>query len=264
MKKIALICWALFAQYTLLAQVLIIDREVITDSLKKNYLLSGTFSFNSDKQKNNVTDFNSHFEYDRLFKNNYVLIHSINSNLTSNGGTLIQNEGVIQIRYRDNDSRKFSPEFFLQYQWNGAWGMENRMLQGVNLRERWVEKNGFDFITATGIFREQETWNWVGVNESLVPPNAEAIKKDIFRLNTYIKSAFEISKNIDFSAISFVQFPLSNDFTKPRWFWDCNLNFNMSKHVNFQIHYDHMYDANRVVPISDYYYSVSTGIQIML
>ena len=264
MKKVALLCWILMIQYTVFGQVLVIDRELISDSLHQSYILSGTFSFNSDKQKNNVTDFNSNFEFDRLFKNKYALISSFESELTSNGSDLIQNEGVIQVRYRDNDSRKFSLELFLQYQWNGAWGMENRMLQGINLRERWIEKNGFDLITATGVFREQETWNWVGVNESLVPSNADIIKKDIFRFNTYIKSAFQIAKNVDFSAISFVQFPLTNDFMKPRWFWDCNLNFNFSKHVNFQLHYDHMYDSNRVVPISDYYYSISTGIQIVL
>ncbi|MHA8067572.1 hypothetical protein V7S76_12940 [Aquirufa sp. ROCK2-A2] len=262
MKKIVILL--LFIQNILFGQVLVIDRELVSDSLHRNYILSGTFSFNSDKQKNNVTEFNSNFEYDRIFNNNYALISSVKNDLTTNGGIFIQNEGILQLRYRDNDTRKFSPELFLQYQWNGAWGMESRYLEGFNIRQRWIEKSGFDFITATGVFREQETWNWVGVNESLVPSNADIIRKDIFKFNTYIKSAFQIVKNIDFSAISFVQFPLTNDFMKPRWFWDCNFNFNFSKHVNFQLHYDHMYDSNRVVPISDYYYSISTGIQIVL
>jgi hypothetical protein len=248
----------------LYAQVLVIDREFSVDSLSKNYILSGTFSFNSDKQKNNMTEFNSNFEYDRIFSNNYVFISSIKNDLTSNGANFIQNEGSTQLLYRDNDKRKFSPEIFLQYQWNGAWGMENRFLQGVNLRERWLEKSGFDFITATGIFREVERWNWNGVSENLIPTDAAVIEKDLFRFNTYIKSGIQIAKNIDFSAITFLQFPLNEDFVKPRWFWDCNLNFYMSRNLNFQIHYDHMYDTNRVVPISNYYYSISTGIQIVL
>lgn len=254
----------LFFPVALFAQVLVIDREFSSDSLNKKYILAGTFSYNSDKQKNNVTEFNSNFEYDRIFTNQYAFISSIKNDLTSNGGELIQNEGLIQLRYRDNDTRKFSPELFLQYQWNGAWGMENRLLQGINLRERWIEKSGFDLITATGVFREVETWNWNGVNESLVPVDASAIEKDLFRLNTYLKSGVQIAKNLDFSAITFLQFPLNADFAKPRWFWDCNLNFNMSKNLSFQIHYDHMLDSNRVVPISNYYYSISTGIQIVL
>jgi hypothetical protein len=262
MKK--LLFFFLFCPFCLFSQVLVIDRELSTDSLNKNYILSGTFSYNSDKQKNNVTEFNSNFEYDRIFSNNYAFLSVVKNDLTSNGGRLIQNEGFIQFRYRDNDTRKYSPEFFLQYQWNGAWGMQNRFLQGVNLRERWVEKNGFDFITATGIFREVERWNWNGVKENLIPIDAEVIEKDLFRFNTYVKSGFQIAKNIDFSAVTFLQFPLNKDFAKPRWFWDCNLNFNMSKYINFQIHYDHMYDMNRVVPISEYFYSVSTGIQILL
>lgn len=262
MKKIVYLM--LLIQSPLLAQVLVIDREVVNDSLPKKYILAGSFSFNSDKQKNNVTEFNSNFEYDRIFANHYALISSVKSDLTSNGSQLIQNEGVVQLRYRDNDSRKFSPELFLQYQWNGAWGMENRQLQGINLRERWIEKEGFDFITATGVFREAERWNWKGVNENLIPPDADIIEKDLFRFNTYIKSSWQITKQVDLSAVSFVQFPMTADFMKPRWFLDCNVNFNVSKHLNLQVHYDHMYDSNRVVPIADYFYSISTGIQIVL
>ena len=262
MKNLLLLFF--FFPTALFAQVLVIDREFTSDSLNKKYILAGTFSYNSDKQKNNVSEFNSNIEYDRIFTNQYTLISSIKNDLTSNGGELIQNEGLIQLRYRDNDTRKFSPELFLQYQWNGAWGMENRLLQGINLRERWIEKRGFDLITATGVFREVETWNWNGVNESLIPIDASTIEKNLFRFNTYLKSGFQIAKNVDFSAITFLQFPLNADFAKPRWFWDCNLNFNMSPKLNFQIHYDHMFDSNRVVPISNYYYSISTGIQIVL
>ena len=262
MKKI--VFFFLFIQNMLLGQVLNIDRELVSDTLPKNHIFSATFGFSSDKQKNNVSFFKSNLEYDRMFKNKHVFISSFKSDLTSKAGNLIQNAGIIQVRYRDNDFRKFRPEIFLQYQWNEAWGMESRLLQGINLREKWIKKNGFDFITAVGIFREQETWSWVGVNESLVPLNAGLIKKDLFRFNTYVKSAFQISQNIDFSAISFVQFPLTNDFAKPRWLWDCNLYFNLSKHVNFQVHYDHIFDANTIVPISEYYYSVSTGLQIVM
>lgn len=262
MKKILFLFFLL--PTVLCAQVLVIDREFSSDSLSKKYILSGTFSYNSDKQKNNVTEFNSNFEYDRIFSNNYAFVSSIKNDLTGNGADLIQNEGVIQLRYRDNDTRKFSPELFLQYQWNGAWGMQNRFLQGINLRERWIEKKGFDFITATGVFREAEKWNWDGVNENLIPSDANVIEKDLYRFNTYIKSGIQLAKNVDFSAMTFLQFPLNEDFAKPRWFWDCNLNFNMSRNLNFQIHYDHMFDSNRVVPISNYYYSISTGIQIVL
>ncbi len=98
MKKIIYFC--LFLPSTLLAQVLVIDQKISSDSLKKNYILAGTFSLNSDKQKNNVTEFNSSFEYDRIFSNHYALISSIKSDLTSNGKKLIQNEGVVQVRFR--------------------------------------------------------------------------------------------------------------------------------------------------------------------
>jgi len=138
MKKLVFVF--LLIQNMLLGQVLNIDREVVSDTLPKNHFLSATFGFSSDKQKNNMNVFKSKLEYDRLFKNKYVFISSFKNDLTSKGGNFIQNEGVIQLRYRDNDFRKFRPELFLQYQWNKAWGMESRILQGINIREKWIKK----------------------------------------------------------------------------------------------------------------------------
>ena len=68
--------------------------------------------------------------------------------------------------------------------------------------------------------------------------------------------------NIDFVGASFVQFPINSHFTTPRWFFDSNLFFTVNKHLEFTIHYDHNLDSYRPLPIENYYYSVSTGVNI--
>jgi hypothetical protein len=67
---------------------------------------------------------------------------------------------------------------------------------------------------------------------------------------------------VDFAVTTFVQFPMNCHFTTPRWFFDSNLFFTVNKHLEFTIHYDHNLDAYRPLPIDNYYYSISTGINI--
>jgi len=86
----------------------------------------------------------------------------------------------------------------------------------------------------------------------------------MFRLNISVKHALKITENIDFSGISFLQFPINKNFEKPRWFYDSKLNFNINKYITLNLHYEHNLDLYRALPIESYYYSFTTGIQIKL
>jgi hypothetical protein len=97
------------------AQVLSIDREIQSDSIKNKWLHSVDFSLSSDKLKKNLLDVNSRIETTRFFTNDYVLVGSVNNELTLNGNDVLQNEGYVQLRYRDNDKRQWSDESYVQY-----------------------------------------------------------------------------------------------------------------------------------------------------
>ena len=116
------------------SQVLNIDREISNDSSSKKNEFSGLLTLSSDKQKNNIIDFSTNLEFDRNFKNKYVLISYFRNDAVFYGKSNVQNEGLLHIRYRDRDTRKISPEEFVQFQWNGAWGLESRYLAGMNIR----------------------------------------------------------------------------------------------------------------------------------
>jgi hypothetical protein len=81
-------------------------------------------------------------------------------------------------------------------------------------------------------------------------------------MNTYLKASAKISKNMDVSATSFIQFPLNEQFFQPRWYMETNLFFSASNNLSFVLHWDHIRDLNRVVPIDNFFYTFSMGIQL--
>ncbi len=247
------------------AQILNIDREVgLDDSILHKMAFVGSLSISSDKQKNNVLDLSSNIEIDRFFSNNFVLLGIVRNDAVFNAKKAIQNEGQLHLRFRDMDKRKISMEEFVQYQWNGGWGMEYRILGGINLRMKFLEKRKSDLYAALGVFHEWEKWNWNGVKDEYLPVNPKNRFSNKFRFNNYLKYSVKLSDMVDFSAITYVQFPLAGKFFQPRWYVEANLYLAASKHINFVVHWDHIIDRLRVVPIDYFFYSFSTGIQMNL
>ena len=255
----------LFFQFCFLAtqsQVLNIDREVGSDTVLKKWEVVTGISISSDKQKKNLIDINSNVEVNRNTKNHRVLLGVFRNDAVFSGKNTLQDEGMFHIRFRDKDFRKFSIEEYIQYQWNGAWGLRYRYLGGTNLRIRWIEKKHFDFYSGTGFFREWEKWDWSGVKENLLPLDAQIRSRKSFRMNNYVKVSAKIAETVDFTTTSFLQFPLNGNFWQPRWYIEANLYVNAGRHTNFVFHWDHIIDNKKVVPIESFYYSFSTGIQL--
>lgn len=254
MKHILLGTLTLFLCNSINAQILNIDREVGADTSVKSWSASITTSFSSDKLKGNLIDFSNRTEFDKRLKNNYVIVGQLNTDLTFLEKDAIQNEGYFQLRYRDFDKRKLSLESYVQYQWNGTLGLAFRKVIGSNARLQLLEKDKLDLYSGVGVFYEAEKWDY----------EQTVINRNLYRLNHYIKFATKINEKLDITTTSYLQFPLNKEFTTTRWFLEVNANLNISKKVNFVIHWDHTLDNYRVVPISDFYYSLNFGIQVVL
>lgn len=260
--KIQYCVFLILISWSTAAQVLSIDREIQSDSIKNKWLHSVDFSLSSDKLKKNLLDVNSRIETTRFFTNDYVLVGSVNNELTLNGNDVLQNEGYVQLRYRDNDKRQWSDESYVQYQWNDALGMEYRQVLGSNLRMRIFDKKSIDLYSGLGVFYEKERWNWSGVDDVVLSTNPNILNRELYRLNHYWKFACALNENLDISAVSYFQFPLNGDFTNMRWYWDLKTNLKISKKTSFVIHYDHTFDKYRLVPIAKFYYSIDFGVQV--
>jgi hypothetical protein len=246
------------------AQILNIDREISNDSTLKKWNLSISANYSSDKLKGNLNDISTRIEIDNRLKNNYVLIGQFNTDATFINKTILQNEGYSQLRIRDNDNRKNSIEGFIQYQWNGTLGMLYRQIIGSNYRLRILEKNNIDCYIGLGGFYEIEKWNYDGVDSTVQVINTDPISRNLYRLNHYWKFAYKLNDKIDISTVSYFQFPINKDFLNLRWYLEFNTNLTISKKVSCFIHWDHIIDNYRVVPISNYYYTFNYGLTLNL
>lgn len=256
----------LFILITLLthAQVLIVDRENGQDSTKRVFLASFTGSFSSDKQKNKFVEFSNATELDFILKKNYFFVLLNQTDLAYNGKSTIENNGFVQLRFRDNDTRVIAPDAFSQFQWNGIWGLEYRSLAGLNARINCLEKKKSDLYFSIGSFYEVERWNTKLSSYAYKTDGVSDVYRAMFRLNTVTKFAFKIGKKIDFAGISYIQFPLNKNFLWPRWVFNSNLYFDFSKHLNFVLNYDFNYDDYRPLPIDEFYYSLNFGVQVKI
>lgn len=266
MNKITLILIICCFGQTVFGQVLNIDRENGQDTVFHRNLFSLNFGLSLDKQKRDLIEFSSQMENDFFFKkNSLVWIVLAQTDASFNGGSVLENNGYFQTRLRDNDKRRVYPDYYIQYQWNGVWGLQNRGLAGCNARFKFWEDKTDDLYAGIGFFYEYEKWNPTLSAFAFAEDSLTVVYRTIPRLNLTAKTAFKISDGIDFSGSTFVQFPMNDQFTNfmnPRWFIDLKLFCELTKHVAVVINYDHNFDAYRPLPIDTYYYNANVGFQL--
>jgi hypothetical protein len=191
---IVLVLWA----GTLKSQILNIDREH-NDTLSRTGYLLMSGSLSKDKQIRNIQDFN--FYSETLVKSgfqHYGLVGMFQTDITLSGTETVQNEGYVQFRYRDLDARKISLDPFVQYQWNGLWGLQSRFLYGCNTRYRVFDNAGADTYAGLGVFYQVEDWQ----------SGADNLASNEWRLNFTVKSAEKLSNKLDYVDQIFIQLPV--------------------------------------------------------
>jgi len=240
--------------HSLQGQILNVDSE-LQDSMAKNRYLLISGSFSHDKQKKSINDAECYIELLQKAKNSYagVLVGQLNTVLS--GKEIIQNEGFFQLRYRDLDTRKTSMETYIQYQWNGLWGMQERKLAGMNVRQKLFDKKSGDFYAGLGGFYEMENWNYKGVEDTARYSGFAPVQQNRMRINSYVKVAKKLFKNCEIIAESFVQanaFSLANN-PSVRWFLLGRINYNASEKIQLSFNYDHIYNQSPPVPVKKLY-----------
>ena len=254
-----------FVQWTNIAQVLNIDRELERDSVQKKRSAVLDFSFSSDKQKRNIIEFTQQSEVAMKLQKNRILIFLSHTDMVINGAAVLENNGYLQTRLRDNDGKRVAADYFLQYQWNGVVGLQNRALAGINARFRFWDHKSDDLYSSLGIFYEYENWNPNLANYAFENLGLQPLNRQLFRTNFSLKTAIQISDQIDISAISYLQFPInagSTNILNPRWFFDSQIHFQLRQHLDFHIKYNHNLDYFRPLPIDSFFYSLTLGLRI--
>lgn len=259
-----LVCIFILFSIQTTAQVLNMDRITApADSLRKwkVIVMAGT-NFSS---QNDIFDLNARVDITRFLKRKHVLMGVFTNSFTSIEGKNVQNFGYFHLRYRNNDSKKISAEYFLQSQWDDLRGMINRYLAGANLRIRIMDTKTLDIYTGIGLMYEQEKWNYDGVASNKIPLFHPAfIYTNEIKINQYLKISAKLFKTTDLTFTNFIQTRPDKNFTSPRIADFLQWNIPVSKRFSINFNFDSIYDAAPVVPIRYFYYNYSTGFTLFI
>ncbi len=211
-----------------------------------------------DKQQQTLYDASNFIDVS-LQKKRELLIFSASNRFTYNGPEDFLNTGYLHLRWRRNYKDQLHPESFIQYQWDTKRGMQHRYIAGANLRYNFWHKRMWEMTFATGIFYENETWNFNAVDSTKLPANTEDVKTSTAKSNSYVKWEGSISQTSNIAIAVFYQSALYSFFT-PRIAVNVNLDVSISKHFALNFKFAGLYDAKPVVPIVHFYYTLSNNL----
>lgn len=247
--------------HTTTGQILNIDRNSPDTVPAKPLTVIASLMGSANRQNRDFVHASSAVDCSYLLPDSLVSVVKFSTNLTVNGGEIIQNSGFVHLRVRDDDHRKYFPEVFLQWQWDGILGMQKRILAGSNLRYMACKSSSFDLFLGLGAMYETELWSYDAVSSIEDPEVYPDVSTSKVRINQYVKAAFPIGKRVDIVLANFIQSPAGN-LSKPRIASSIAVNYRLIKGLGFAFFYDCIYDFAPVVPIDNYYYSFSSRLTI--
>ncbi len=243
-------------------QILNIDKNEVGEKDKK-WLANTNLTLSSDQQKYNVLDIFFTGDVSCKVKTRRYVFYGKIDRLTD-GNQHIQDAGCFQLRDRIATKKKYSMDYFVQYQWNGSWGLVNRSLAGTNFIQQWVNNDTIDFFTGIGVFYEHEHWNYSGVTPEKIPANPVDIDVEHPRLNLTAKYARTFMKKYDFVARFFNQSTIYQSQFICRTSLAFQLNLPITKKIVLATNADAVYDTHPIVPVHNLLYSFSQSITVVI
>lgn len=258
---VVLLVMGLFTFHETVGQILNIDRKSPDSIPSKRTTIVASLRASVDRQNRDLIHTSTAVDCAYLLRDSLVSVLKFSTNLTTNGSDIIQNSGFVHLRVRDDDHRKYFPEVFLQWQWDGILGMQRRILAGSNLRCMVHKSSKFDVFVGLGAMYETELWTYDAVSSIEDPDDYPDVTTSKVRINQYVKTAFPITKRLDMVLANFIQSPVGNP-DKPRISTSVAVNYRLIHWLSLGLFYDGIYDFAPVVPIDNYYYSLSTRLNI--
>jgi len=262
MKKQILLILLIAISTLSYAQILNIDKNEVSEK-PKTWLVNANLALSSDQQKYNVLDVSYVGDVSYRHKKRRYVFYSKYDRIT-NGTLNIQDAGFLQVRDRIGIRKKYSMDYFVQYQWNGLWGMVDRQLAGANFIQQWVNNDSVDFFTGIGVFFEHEHWNYTAVPNDKIPPNPHDIIVEHPRLNLTAKYSRTFKSKFDLVVRAYNQSTIYQDQLIMRTSLAFQLNLPISKVFSFSTSAEGIYDTHPIVPIHQFLLSFSQTIGITL
>ncbi len=241
------------------AQIINIDKVDTTAYIKKA-IWDGTLSsgLEIDKQKATLYDASNFLDVS-MQKYHELFIFSASERFTYNGPQDILNTGYLHLRWRHDYKNQLHGESYVQYQWDGKIGLRNRVVTGANIRYNFWHRRLWEMTFATGLMYENETWDYDAVDSTKIPPNPVDVKTSLIKSNSYIKWEGKITPHANIAIAIFYQGTFDN-FLQPRVATNLSFDVDISNHFSLGLKYAGVYNSKPVVPIFNFYYSLSNSL----
>ncbi len=220
-------------------------------------VLAGSFS--SQTQKSTVNQLVARAEVAMRIKKN-ILTLANNTQLFTNGSETVLSGGYLFARFRKDITRSLYPEYFAQYQWLEARGLESKLALTANMRKRIFRDERLILATGAGFLLEYEKWNYMGVANERLPANTNAVEVVNPRFNCYFSYNQSFKKLINIDAAVYYYLNLVPNLARPRVGAHLRMGYRINKHLMYNLNLRAMNDYDPIVPVNSLWYNFNNEL----
>lgn len=187
-------------------------------------------------------------------RNTYLLLGSYNY-VRLKGETQVET-GYVHGRVTFNRQDRLSYETYAQAQYDYNRGLELRMLAGAGIRFAVIRKDNIRFNLGTGPMYEYERWH--NLEED------RYINKSIPKLSNYASIRLPLNPFLELSTIHYYQvgYDRPAGMARHRFSGDVSIIMKINSRFQLTTNFSHTYENRPIVPIPNYLYSLTNGIQV--
>ncbi|MFD1188475.1 DUF481 domain-containing protein [Pontibacter rugosus] len=210
-----------------------------------NYL---QFTMNGD-----VAYISARHSYLLLNYYNYLLVNYDSKELRNT----VASTGYSHFRANFERKKRLSYELFTQLQADKARGLELRTLAGGGLRFRLLKAESSGIYLGSGLMQEHEEWE---------EPDEESqiIVSDLIKSTNYLSMRAKLNANVTVDGITYYQVGYADSIEKwrNRVSGDVSLQFKLNNRLTFKVNFTCTYEDEPIVPITNFVYTLSNGLQV--
>jgi hypothetical protein len=186
--------------------------------------------------------------------NTYLLLGSYNY-VRLRSATQVET-GYVHGRVTFRRQQRLSYESFGQLQYDYNRGLELRALVGAGIRFAVVRKENLRFNLGTGVMYEHERWHNLAEDRY--------IKKGMPKLSNYASVRLPLNPYLELSTIHYYQvgYDQPHDQFRHRFSGDVSLVVKVNTWLQLTTNFSHTYENQPIVPIPNYLYSLTNGLQV--
>jgi len=240
-------------QQELNAQVLNVERVRAERGVEKKWEGELQFDVALDKNRETVLNLGNQANIAYFSKRNtYMLLNSID--FVSVDSDDVVSKGFFHLRGTFNSREKWSPEGFVQYQYNQNLGLQDRALAGAALRYTFLEGGTFTAHINTGLMFEREVWK---TDED--PRTDKSLVKNTF--NLVLRG--DLTEQVNLLSIGYYQ-ARPDKFFSPRVTTENSLQFSMTQSLVFTFNFTLAFDDDPVIEVPRLNFELKNGILILI